>query len=475
MLAPLCAPFASSKWYLSGVHTASTAAFATTRSRSTRTSCNLSRAAYVGPRGAAVMLEPRRLQKLPIVLLNFRAHLPHSWTVQLFTASAEREQVADDCKAYPLLRRALGDGLLLVRVLPTPQRYTKVWYNMYLTTPNFWRQFDVPWLLLFEPDSSLCPRPDLPLRHFLVEDPHVFWGAPWGWLPNSTARANAPGVSRRSLPVGNSGLSLWRRDVMARFADRFESFADARQPGRTPPGPKLRLGQRAVDWGIDVGAHHFLADLHDAGELLLPPFPDAPRAARFSVETTFSGGVPFGAHKAGVNQLSGGKSYRSLLNSCPAAAIHLAHPAFARGGRRARAAVAGEDGDGSGFGARQGIVTEPDKVAAASSACALSLIFSKLKNGRCAPSVSFGFVDERRMWVDGGCRGIFNCSGAATRCGYARASGREECLCERPLPSGGSGTTTPSPLRLPWPPLDVQSLEILAAVAADGGCCCYDE
>ena len=91
-------------------------------------------------------------------------------------------------------------------------------------------------------------------------------------------------------------------------------------------------------------------------------------------------------------------------------------------------------------------VPETSKAEAATSTCGLSLIFSQHKHGHCTPSKSFGCVDESHIWVNGGCRGIFNCSGAVFRCGYHHTSGVEKCLCEdHSGPPGACGVYSDCP------------------------------
>lgn len=68
--------------------------------------------------------------------------------------------------------------------------------------------------------------------------------------------------------------------------------------------------------------------------------------------------------------------------------------------------------------------------AAARQECAVTLRFSQRKYGPCTPLETFGCVDDRTMWVSGGCRGIFNCSDAVVKCGYERTSGAQRCRCE---------------------------------------------
>lgn len=100
---------------------------------------------------------------------------------------------------------------------------------------------------------------------------------------------------------------------------------------------------------------------------------------------------------------------------------------------------------------RSEVFPDADKVAAASSMCALTLMFSQHKHGRCTPSESFGCLDERHMRVDDGCRGIFNCSGGIMRCGYSRTAGAEKCRCNHSaLPREVAGSTSDE--SMPPPP-----------------------
>ena len=70
-------------------------------------------------------------------------------------------------------------------------------------------------------------------------------------------------------------------------------------------------------------------------------------------------------------------------------------------------------------------------------ACAVTVVRQRSKT-RCEPGISFGASDnplERRMWVEGGCRGVFSCCDQLVACGnYARPPRlamdvRETCAC----------------------------------------------
>ena len=161
--------------------------------------------------GDAVLREVRPLARIPVVLLNVRSTLPtSSWTVHFVHGPRNTNAVT----ASPPLAAALASGGLRLR------RYTiggleqdesldrHVHFN-YQKTPEFWRAFAAPMLLLFEPDTVMCPQPHVPLREF---SQYAFVGAPWGAYASGLLPAWCNNLEHC---VGNSGFSLWRRDVIA--------------------------------------------------------------------------------------------------------------------------------------------------------------------------------------------------------------------------------------------------------------------
>ncbi|EOD04337.1 hypothetical protein EMIHUDRAFT_221111 [Emiliania huxleyi CCMP1516] len=163
----------------------------------------------------AVMIEVRRLLRLPAVLLNFRKHLPRAWKIALIHGRTNRDFVLSS----PALHHQLRSGGIQLRPLPDAlynrtesffARSGKRWYNALLISREFWTFVSIaPHVLLFEVDSILCPAPTVPIewwvgRYVIVGAPwHPRWGAGRFWCGSL------------ACCVGNSGLSLWNRAVMA--------------------------------------------------------------------------------------------------------------------------------------------------------------------------------------------------------------------------------------------------------------------
>jgi len=280
--------------------------------------------------GDAVLIEPRQWQSLALTLLNVRAHLPASWTLHLFTVNTTwMDQAA--AGAHPALRRSIDLRHLLLHPLPkrllsvqAPQDHTtargtaqrafrdraKLAYNIFLASEEFWSIFNRRWLLLFEVDSVLCANPTWPLEHFIRSEPSsVFWGAPWKW--------------NHGMDVGNSGLSLWRRDVMQNLSAEFEKFA--------------RLHKGPAPFAIDGGLHVFLEAMTTKGKLALRQHALKEDAAMFSVETSYpkvsnntqTGSVlftPFGVHAPfKLIGTQGLKSFVALIRRCPASVLYYSN------------------------------------------------------------------------------------------------------------------------------------------------------
>lgn len=213
--------------------------------------------------GEAVIIEVRRLVRLPTTLLHFRELLPSHWRITLLHgprnaadiwATNSRtlrehlrqqrvrlmplptQQMLVDAKATRTLRdqggalpnRAAFD-LLLSRTLKSilsaeelkqvRSRYDKSfevahdrgrrWYNSFLQSTTFWELFSSENVLLFEADAVLCPRPTLPLDWWAGRFAYV--GSPW--FPRTGAGYFF--CKYLTCCVGNSGFSLWHRPLIA--------------------------------------------------------------------------------------------------------------------------------------------------------------------------------------------------------------------------------------------------------------------
>ena len=197
------------------------------------------------PHGEAVIVEIRRLRRLPAVLANFDRHLPDTWRISLVHIGLE------EIAAAPLVSAAFSVGRMRLITLPTrPSMHSRRdawharrmlahmnasgrhhnadgvthhvrirWYNMWLKTLEFWSLFSAPHVLLFEADSILCPGPTLPLSAWLGQFAYV--GAPWFPRGQSTCHLGVP------CCVGVSGLSLWDRAFVADMLKRKKLASEA--------------------------------------------------------------------------------------------------------------------------------------------------------------------------------------------------------------------------------------------------------
>jgi len=180
----------------------------------------------------AVIVELAPRPGLLTAVSNTLAVLPHTWGVSI----VHGEQVDAACLATQhRLFDAMQAGRLKLRHLQevsatawtqatmgasVPQVPGKRWYNQLLASRAFWTAFRVDWILLFEVDAALCAIPTTTLDSFLHA--YDFVGALWpsAWCERwwrrerntlSLPRWNASGLHQCS---GNSGLSLWRRELM---------------------------------------------------------------------------------------------------------------------------------------------------------------------------------------------------------------------------------------------------------------------
>ena len=284
--------------------------------------------------GDAVLTDLRHLARLPSVLLNYARLLPPDWTVHFIHGDDNHQRVRADAA----LREHLRSGRLRLRSLRrmAPRHYGPAmqardltkngqltplnrgthlkyvhWNDNFLVDPEFWRSFSKPYLMLFETDSALCDSPSVPLSSFYR---FVFTGAPWRrhtlWL---CRQSRIPSGYFRC--VGNSGVSLWRRDVMetlfadAEFMDNWSDrdHLDVWVANRLQNYPNRTFVERGRAPGYM--RHYELADA-------VPPEVDA---ARFSVETFYSGGyTPVAVHQP--QWYLKGERLAELLSRCPAAA-----------------------------------------------------------------------------------------------------------------------------------------------------------
>ena len=301
--------------------------------------------------GDAVMLEVRPLARIPLVLQNVRSSLPETWRVNFWHGPTNHQRVLQSRELAP----ARTNGSLRLRRYtlngsPVGVKLSYLMHDKYMKSFAFWgdRSLDRPLLLLFEPDTALCPPDDWAVR--LEElSAYAFVGAPW---------TRRPPAYCYNLPecVGNSGLSLWRRDVIAAVlaarrieeygaivADFFNTFGFPLRGRHHSHGFQSRIvnhylsvgnrdthGKRKGDGearthkaifpaqlGQDILFSHLLQALDYFG--LLPVRGVAPEhlAARFSVETSYATNfTPIGIHQA-YTYLPSARLHE-LTRRCPA-------------------------------------------------------------------------------------------------------------------------------------------------------------
>lgn len=179
--------------------------------------------------GDAVIIEMRPIRRLTHVLQNFLELLPSDWKIHFLHADDNHAWVRN----APALSTYLSSGHLELTPLRTfaPEHYPMAmaaryvskgqiisrdrvrhlaavhWYDNLLMSPDFWKAFKSPLVLLFQADSALCPSPSWTIDDF--GDNFVFSGAPW---PRNSLWFCRDSHEYRC--VGNSGLSLWRRGVV---------------------------------------------------------------------------------------------------------------------------------------------------------------------------------------------------------------------------------------------------------------------
>ena len=312
--------------------------------------------------GDALMLEVRPLPRIPMVLLNFRSSLPEStWRVNFWHGPtndrpvlAHRELARFHARASLRMRRyAFANGA------PVSTKLNYLEHDAFMKSIAFWghESLDRPLLLLFEPDAALCPPAmwEVELEHFFA---YAFVGAPW------TARA--PSFCADLEHCGhNSGLSLWRRDVVAAVleargpeeyqplvADYYQRIGFARRgnattrhhsrigrllltKGKRRAGgtPRSKLSLIPPEMGQDLFFSQLLQAIDYFGHLPIAGVAPEALAATFSVETTYATNyTPIGVHRA-YNHLPAPRLEELMRRCPPARSLAQAVAADSRGGK----------------------------------------------------------------------------------------------------------------------------------------------
>jgi len=262
--------------------------------------------------GTAVTIDLRSYEvlsrKLAPALHNVLGVLPRRWKVW-WIHGPDTEPVHELINSSALLRSSKEQRRLITRPAPKSvvrameqaneakrsrasaarfgdsHRASTYWYNEFLASPHLWSRLKTPHVLLFESDARLCPQPSLSMAAFAAFE---FVGAPWS---KPLCKAH-----RSTTCVGNSGLSLWRREAMLNLTrNPLWSFAS--------DGPQAH---------IDIWVSQQLQRIPNS-------LPSSEVASLFSVETLYPGAnyTPVGVHNPFVWLDT--HSARELVRRCPPA------------------------------------------------------------------------------------------------------------------------------------------------------------
>ena len=227
------------------------------------------------------------------VLKNFRRTLDDRWTVHAHVSPNMTSALDSRLRTNFHLRMRLEKETLRVAPASIGNNYTE--FNLMYTRPDFWRRFKAPYVLMFQLDTCLCGSPTRSLQSF-IDSGFSFVGAPWGDSVCSQLRGLDSSAWCQSNPrschsklrkadcVGNSGLSLWRRNDILRLTTAIESS-----------GKDEFAKYRMTYTDLWVSAH--LQSKHWSS-LKLSAVPTAADAAYFAVESTglVPGVTPVGVH-----------------------------------------------------------------------------------------------------------------------------------------------------------------------------------
>lgn len=279
------------------------------------------------PAGDAVLVEMRPLLRIPDVLLNFLEELPVQWTVWFLHAGDNHQYVLEAVALQPYFASGRLQLRLLQHVAP---RYLQAalaarnlngtrgirntaffnrehmkqvhWNDDFLLSVEYWQYFKAPLRLMFEIDTALCPNSGVSPRNF---SQYTFTGSPW--------KRKMLFLCRNKFwfhCVGNSGLSLWRRDVMMRFVSNEKDFM-----GVWKALPKK--------WALDMWVSYIIQKKTSWKALNITEHEDvAPdnKAWRFGVESIYKGNyTPFGVHQWWTFMTLGSPVVNELFERCPAA------------------------------------------------------------------------------------------------------------------------------------------------------------
>ncbi|EOD08805.1 hypothetical protein EMIHUDRAFT_217060 [Emiliania huxleyi CCMP1516] len=259
--------------------------------------------------GDAVIVDlrtgPGFAHALASTLLNVRELLDEQWVVHAWVSADANLSRTVRQRLYKLsglrhaLRCANAGTCAALRLKRMTGENSRAWYNRLILKTDFWRSFSAPHVLLFELDTCLCPSPTWSLRHF-VDEGYSYIGAPWhprSVISPDDQRPDGAFHDGAFACVGNSGLSLWRRQDVLTL-----------QPAAS--------SDDFLEWRTVIADMWLSAQLQSKRwrGLGLRGVPNASEAARFAIETYGyrDTGVPVGVH---LNALQRREPKRALLQA----------------------------------------------------------------------------------------------------------------------------------------------------------------
>ena len=174
----------------------------------------------------------------------------------------------------------------LLHPIPAALHFDRVTYQHFLLFPLLWHSLHpATHVVLFEADTGFCDSPDYDITYFLNWD---FCGAPWYTI------CNEPSDRSMTACVGNTGLSVWNRPLIANVS------ADV-----------LLNGTINVDLALRDA---FKFKRGNAGSVSVCP---SPVGRLLSVETGYDGTyTPFGYHKPYFQWFDPGMEHK-FYRECP--------------------------------------------------------------------------------------------------------------------------------------------------------------
>ena len=136
----------------------------------------------------AVIVEPRKHDKLIPVILNFIKFLPNYTKIKIFHGTRNLDFINKNLNKYILNKKIELENLNV-------ENLTEKDYNNLFVSKNFWNKINGENILIFQTDSCLCSKSELKIESFLNYD---YVGAPW----------------KNGVRGGNGGLSLRKKSKM---------------------------------------------------------------------------------------------------------------------------------------------------------------------------------------------------------------------------------------------------------------------